>query len=80
MTFGIHRETTEGYSRLEFWKITASLRKLVSTMGVYTSPKKGRNQVSGKESVPCWLATPVIIRHGTTRNSVKVKFGMKVMK
>ena len=38
-----------------------SSRNLVSTIGAQVSPKKGggRNQVSGRVSVPCWLATPV---------------------
>ena len=39
-------------------KDMASLRNLVSTIGVL-SQNGGRNQVSGRVSVPCWLATPV---------------------
>ena len=38
----------------------ASSMNLVSTIGAQASPKKGgRNQVSGRVSVPYWLATPV---------------------
>ena len=38
----------------------ASSRNLVSTIGALASPKMGgRNQVSGRVSVPCWHATPV---------------------
>ena len=40
----------------------ASSRNLVSTIGALASPKSqngGRNQVSGRVSVPCWHATPV---------------------
>ena len=37
----------------------ASSRNLVSTIGALASPKGGRNQVSGRVSVPCWHATPV---------------------
>ena len=41
-------------------KDMASSRNLVSTIGALASPKLGgRNQVSGRVSVPCWLATPV---------------------
>ena len=34
--------------------------KLVSTTGEYASPKKGRNQLSGMVSVPCWHTTRVV--------------------
>ena len=38
----------------------ASSRNLVSTIGAQASPTMvGRNQVSGRVSVPCWHATPV---------------------
>ena len=41
-------------------KDMASSRNLVSTIGALASPKMGDgNQVSGRVSVPCWLATPV---------------------
>ena len=41
-------------------KDMASSRNLVSTIGALASPKMGgRNQVSGRVSVPCWHATPV---------------------
>ena len=41
-------------------KDMASSRNLVSTVGALASPKMGgRNQVSGRVSVPCWHATPV---------------------
>ena len=33
--------------------------------------------MSGRVSVPCWLATPVA--NAPSRNSVKVKLGIKVM-
>ena len=37
--------------------------------------------MSGRVSVPCWHATPVAkVPFETTRNSVKVKVGIKVMK
>ena len=36
--------------------------------------------MSGRVSVPCWLATPVGCSMETTHNSVKVKLGIKVMK
>ena len=37
--------------------------------------------MSGRVSVPCWLATPVAYApRKTTHNSVKVKLGIKVMK
>ena len=40
-------------------KDMASLKNLVSTFGAQASPKKGgRNQVSGRVSVPCWHAKP----------------------
>ena len=55
----------------------------ISKNGAQASPKiGGRNQVSGRVSVPCWLATPVANAplKQTTHNSVKVKFGIKVMK
>ena len=32
--------------------------KMVSTIRAYASPKRGRNQVSGRVSVPCWHAKP----------------------
>ena len=32
---------------------------LILTIGAYASPQKGLNQVSPKESVPCWHGTPV---------------------
>ena len=63
-------------------KDTASSRNLVSTIGAQASPKKeGQNQVSGRISVPCWLATPVtnapwkllVIRWRSS-------FGIKIMK
>ena len=38
----------------------ASSRNLVSTIeGISKSQNGGRNQVSGRVSVPCWHATPV---------------------
>ena len=38
----------------------ASSTYLVSTIGAQASPTMvGRNQVSGRVSVPCWHATPV---------------------
>ena len=41
-------------------KDMASSRNLVSTIGAQASPTMvGRNQVSGRVSVPCWHATPV---------------------
>ena len=41
-------------------KDMASSRNLVSAIGAQASPKtEGRNQVSGRVSVPCWHATPV---------------------
>ena len=45
-------------------KYMASSRNLVSTTGAQTSPKTakgdgGRNQVSERVILPCWLATPV---------------------
>ena len=41
-------------------KDMASSRNLVSTIGsISKSQNGGRNQVSGRVSVPCWLATPV---------------------
>ena len=43
-------------------KDMASSRNLVSTIGAQASPKMGgggRNQVSGRVSVPYWYATPV---------------------
>ena len=41
----------------------------------------GRNQVSGRASVPCWHAKPVAnAPWKTTRNSVNVKLGIKVIK
>ena len=38
----------------------------------------GRNQVSGKVSVPCWHATPVA--NAPWKPLMKVKLGIKVMK
>ena len=61
-------------------KDMASSRNLVSTIGAQSSYKKGKNQVSGRVSVPCWVATFDAMLHGHTHNSVKVKFGIKVMK
>ena len=44
-------------SRVKTWQVRGNL---VSTIGALASPKMGgRNQVSGRVSVPCWLATPV---------------------
>ena len=41
-------------------KNMASSRNLFSTIGAQASPTmEGRNQVSGRVSVPCWHATPV---------------------
>ena len=41
-------------------KDMASSRNLVSTIGAPASSKMGgRNQVSGRVSVPCWHATPI---------------------
>ena len=41
-------------------KDMASSRNLISTIGAQASPKKGgRNQVSRRVTVPCWLATLV---------------------
>ena len=41
-------------------KDMASSRNLVSTIGAFRkSQNGGRNQVSGRVSVPCWHATPV---------------------
>ena len=58
----------------------ASSRDLVSTIGAQASPTMvGRNQVSGRVSVPC-LHTPLQMLHGNHSKSVKVKFGIKVMK
>ena len=57
-------------------KDMASLRNLVSTIGAQASPTMvGRNQVSGRVSVPCWHATsvangpwkPLIIAEGQVR-------------
>ena len=42
-------------------------------------PKGGRNQASVRLSVYCLHATPAAMRMKTTRNSVKVKLGIKVM-
>ena len=66
----VNRESTKGYSRLKRGKFeasglnncknVASSRHLVSTIGTQASPTmEGRNQVSGRVSVPCWHATPV---------------------
>ena len=44
-------------------------------------PKRGHIQVSGMVSVPCWHATPIAnALWKTSRNSVMVKLGTKVMK
>ena len=60
-------------------KDMASSRNLVSTIGAQASPTMGgRNQVSGRVSVPCWHATPVanapwkplIIGEGQAVNSI----------
>ena len=40
-------------------KDMASSRNLVSTIGAQTSPKRGRNQVSGRVSDPWWHVTSV---------------------
>ena len=45
-------------------KDMASSRNLVSTIGAQATPIMGgggRNQVSGRISVPCWHATPVAV-------------------
>ena len=59
----------------------ASSRNLVSTFGAQASPKMGRrNQLSGRVSFPCWHATCCKCSMETTRNSVMVNVGSKVMK
>ena len=55
-------KATRGISGEKSRKDTASLVKVVSTIGTQASPQKGeRNQVSGRISVPCWHVTPVAI-------------------
>ena len=64
-------------------KDMATSKNLVLTIGAQASPKmEGRNQVSGRVSGPCWHARPVAKApwKQTTNNSVKVKFGIKLIK
>ena len=60
----------------------ASSRNLVLTIGAQASLKKGgRNQVSGRISVPCWHVTPVANAPWKPLiNPVKVKLGIMVIK
>ena len=55
-----NRESIEGYS---MWKVEKRYgkfgRNALNNWSISKSPKGVRNQVSGRLSVPCWLATPV---------------------
>ena len=51
-----NRESTKGYSR---WKVESRHGKSEELGLNNWSISKIRNQVSGRVSVPCWLATPV---------------------
>ena len=37
----------------------SSVKQVFNNKSLSMSPKGGRNQVSGRVSFPCWLATPV---------------------
>ena len=55
-----NRESTKGIRGEKLSKDMASSRNLVSTiLSISKSQNGGRNQVSGRVSVPCWHATPV---------------------
>ena len=71
-----NRESTKGYSR---WKVEWRHGKFeefgLNDWSISKSQNGGRNQVSGRVSAPCWLATPVANAPWKPLNSVKVKFG-----
>ena len=55
-----NRESTKGYSRWKVEKRHGNLEELgLNNWSISKSQNGGRNQVSGRVSVPCWLATPV---------------------
>ena len=60
-------------------KDMASSRNLVSTIGDKQVPKWG-DQVSGRVSVPCWLASHTRYKcsREPTHNSMKVKIGIRL--
>ena len=55
-----NRESTKGHSR---WKVKLKHGKFeefgLNNWSISKSQNGGRNQVSGRVSVPCWHATPV---------------------
>ena len=56
-------ETSLNSMKVKFGMVISRCRvgKLVSVIRAHASPpKRGRNQVSGGVSVPCWHATPVV--------------------
>ena len=74
-----NRESKEGYSKIKVQTITVGMGKRVSTirLHVYSSPKRNENK-SKNSLLACHTRRQCSIE--TSCNSIKVKFGIKVIK